>query len=179
MGVFCIYISCVFNLKKKKLSEKSKVNPISFYGKTKYLAEKKLKKLNKKDIKVCIGRIFSTTNINQRKNYLVPDLKNKIKKKNNIKLENLNHFRDFISIKDIAKIIIYFLKNQISGVINLSTGKSTKLVTIAKIISKKYGKKIKIFENDKPSFLVGNNSLLKKIYKKRLNLSLRKMIFRN
>ena len=45
------------------------------------MQKKKLKKLNKKKIKVCIGRIFSTTNINQRKNYLVPDLKNKIKKK--------------------------------------------------------------------------------------------------
>jgi len=171
--------SHVYSTSRKKISEKSRINPISFYGKTKYLAEKKLKKLNKKDIKVCIGRIFSTTNINQRKNYLVPDLKNKIKKKNIIKLENLNHFRDFISIEDIAKIIIYFLKNQISGIINLSTGKPTKLVTIAKIISKKYGKKIEIFENDKPTFLVGNNSLLKKIYKKRLNLSLRKMIFKN
>ena len=110
---------------------------------------------------------------------MYPISKIKLKKKNNIKLENLNHFRDFISIEDIAKIIIYFLKNQISGVINLSTGKPTKLVTIAKIISKKYRKKIEIFENDKPTFLVGNNSLLKKIYKKRLNLSLRKMIFRN
>lgn len=170
--------SHVYSTSKKKISEKSKINPISFYGKTKYLAEKKLIKLNKKKIKVCIGRIFSTTNINQRKNYLVPDLKNKIKKRKKIiKLENLNHFRDFISIKDISKIIIYFLKNEISGVINLSTGKPTKLALIANIISKKYKKEIKIIDNNKPTFLVGNNTLLKKIYKKRLNLNITKMIF--
>ncbi|MBD1140983.1 SDR family oxidoreductase [Pelagibacterales bacterium SAG-MED39] len=171
--------SHVYSTSRKKISEKSKINPVSFYGKTKYLAEKKLKKLNKKNIKVCIGRIFSTTNINQRKNYLVPDLKNRIKKKKRvIKLENLNHYRDFISIRDISKILIFFLKKEISGVINLSTGKKTKLALIAEKISKKYKKKIKIIENNKPTYLVGNNSLLRKIYKKKLNLNLNKMIFK-
>jgi len=177
--VFFASTSHVYSTSKKKLSEKSKVKPISFYGKTKYLAEKKLKKLNKKKIKVCIGRIFSTTNINQRKNYLVPDLKNKIKKRKGvIKLKNLNHYRDFISIEDIAKIIVYFLKKEIKGIINLSTGKATNLGLIANIISKKYRKKIKIFENDKPTSLIGNNSLLMKIYKRKLNLNLSKMIFK-
>ena len=79
--VFFASTSHVYSSSRKKISEKSRIDPISYYGKTKYYAEKKLKKLNKKKIKVCIGRIFSTTNINQRKNYLVPDLKNKIKKK--------------------------------------------------------------------------------------------------
>ena len=47
-----------------------------------------IKNFKKKKIKFCIGRIFSTTNKNQKKNYLVPDLKRKIKvskKKNYIK----------------------------------------------------------------------------------------------
>ena len=177
--VFFASTSHVYSTSKKKISEKSKINPISFYGKTKYLAEKKLKRLSKNNIKVCIGRIFSTTNINQRKNYLVPDLKNKIKKKKGlINLKNLNHYRDFISIEDIAKIIIYFLRKEISGIINLSTGKKTKLSSIANIISRKYKKKIKISENDNPTFLIGNNSLLKRIYKRKLNLNLKKMIFK-
>ena len=37
------------------------------------------------------------------------------KKKKKIKLENLNHYRDFISIKDIVKILKYFMKNEIKG----------------------------------------------------------------
>ena len=66
-----------------------------------------LKNLKKK-IRYCIGRIFSTTNSSQ-KNYLVPDLKNKIKKaKGNIILKNLNHYRDFISMKDISKIYLFY-----------------------------------------------------------------------
>ena len=177
--VFFASTSHVYSSSRKKISEKSRIDPISYYGKTKYYAEKKLKKLNKKKIKVCIGRIFSTTNINQRKNYLVPDLKNKIKKKERlIILKNLNHFRDFIAIEDIAKIILYFLKKKITGVINLSTGRPTNLGSIARLISKKYKKKIKIFDNNRPSFLVGNNSLLRRIYKKKLIISLNRMIFK-
>ena len=95
-----------------------------------------------------------------------------------IKLENLNHYRDFISIEDIAKIILHFLKKKISGIINLSTGKPTNLATIAKLISRKYKKQIKINSNNKPTYLVGDNTLLKKIYKKRLITNLNKMIFK-
>lgn len=73
--------SHVYSSKIKKISEKSKTNPISYYGKTKLLAEKYIiKKLKKSNSKYCIGRIFSTTNKNQKNNYLIPDLKKKIKK---------------------------------------------------------------------------------------------------
>ncbi len=70
--------SHVYKSQNKKISEKSKISPISYYGKTKYLAEKYIKK---KNINYCIGRIFSTTNKTQKINYLVPDLKKKSKKK--------------------------------------------------------------------------------------------------
>ena len=50
------------------------------------------------------------TNKNQRKNYLIPDLKNKSKLNKKIILKNLNHYRDFISLEDISKIIIMLLK---------------------------------------------------------------------
>ena len=77
----------MYSSKNYNISEKAKTNPISYYGKTKLLAEKYIiKHLEKSDSKYCIGRIFSTTNKNQKTNYLVPDLKKKnqtIKKKNN------------------------------------------------------------------------------------------------
>ena len=72
--------SHVYKSSKKRIDENGKIEPISFYGKTKFLAEKfVIKKLEGK-INYCIGRIFSTTNKNQKQNYLVPDLKNKKKK---------------------------------------------------------------------------------------------------
>ena len=56
--------------------------PISYYGKTKFLAEKYIiKNLGKKNDIVLVE--FCTSNINQKKNYLVPDLIFKIKKQEN------------------------------------------------------------------------------------------------
>ena len=63
----------------KKFLKKSK-KPISYYGLTKLKAENYIiKRFKNTKIKYCIGRIFSTTNKNQKKNYLVPDLKYKIR----------------------------------------------------------------------------------------------------
>ena len=131
-----------------------------------------------KKIKFCIGRIFSTTNSNQRKNYLVPDLKKKIKNsKKRITLENLNHYRDFISVDDIGKIILNFSRKKIEGIINIASGKKTKLSKIAEIIGKKYRKKINFKKNNDPTYLVANNSLLKKNYKFRIKTNIKDMIF--
>ena len=98
--------------------------------------------LTKKQIPFCIGRIFSTANKNQKKNYLVPDLKKKIKNtKKKIILKNLNHYRDFISMKDISKIILHLCKIKHKGIVNIASGKKTYLKDIANIILKKYKKK--------------------------------------
>ena len=114
----------MYSSSKKKIKETFLKKPISYYGKTKLYAEKNFIKLKKRKIKVCIGRIFSTANNSQRANYLVPDLKRRIKNaKKKIKLENLNHYRDFISIKDIVKILKYFMKNEVKGVYNISSAK--------------------------------------------------------
>ena len=72
--------SHVYKSSKKKISENGTLSPISFYGQTKFLAEKFIKKKLHGKMNYCVGRIFSTTNKNQKKNYLVPDLKYKIRK---------------------------------------------------------------------------------------------------
>ncbi len=171
--------SHVYSSSKSKIKENFKIKPISYYGLTKFLAEKKLIKLKRKNIKVCVGRIFSTANNNQRRNYLVPDLKYKIKMYNFLNLENLNHYRDFISIKDISKIITFFIRKKFAGVVNICSGKKIKLSRIANIIATRYKKKIFIKQNKKSTCLVGDNQLLKKIYQKKINVSLEKIIFEN
>jgi len=171
--------SHVYKSSIKKISENSKTKPISFYGKTKLLAENYIKKkLNSKKINFCIGRIFSTTNKNQKKNYLVPDLKGKIKKaKKEILLKNLNHYRDFISMHDISEIIFYLRKRNFNGTINLGSGNGIYLKNIAKIIAKKYKKNIKFSDNKKKTHLVANNSKLTKIYKLKFSKKIEKIIF--
>ena len=69
-----------------------------------------IKKLSNTNTKYCIGRIFSTTNSNQKKKLLSSRFKKKKIKyaKEIVTLNNLNHYRDFISMKDISRIIFFF-----------------------------------------------------------------------
>ena len=92
-------------------------------------------------------------------------------------LENLNHYRDFISVDDICKIIARLSKKKYNGVINIASGEKTKLSEIAEIISKKFKKKILIKKNKNPSYLVANNELLKKIYKFKIEKKIKDLIF--
>jgi UDP-glucose 4-epimerase len=171
--------SHVYNSSTKKISENAKTRPISFYGQTKLLSENYIiKKLSFAKIPYCIGRIFSTTNKNQKKNYLVPDLKNRIKKsKKKIVLKNLNHYRDFISMEDISKIIFVLYKKNFCGILNIGTGNGIFLKDIALCIGKKYHKALEFSDNDKKTYLVANIKKLKKFYKFKLSRSIEKLIF--
>ena len=51
-------------------------------------------------------------------------------------LEDLNHFRDFISVNDICSAIELIIKKEITGVINIGTGKKIQLSKIADFFSK-------------------------------------------
>ncbi len=169
----------MYKSSQNKISENSYKKPISYYGKTKLLAENYiLKKFDKAKINYCIGRIFSTTNKNQKKNYLVPDLKFKIKReKKDVLLKNLNHYRDFISMEDISKIIFILKRKKFRGVINLGSGKKVFLKDIGKIIAKKYKKKISFLDNKKKTYLIANINKLKKFYKIDHQKKIENMIF--
>ena len=170
--------SHVYNSSLKKISEKKFTNPVSFYGSTKLKAEKYiLRKLKNTKIKYCIGRIFSTANINQKKNYLVPDLINKIKhSKKKIILNNLNHYRDFISMETIDNIIFTLFKKKFSGTINIGSGKMIHLEDIAKHILKKYRKKAYFVKNKIQTTFCADTKQLKKYYKARLNIKIKEII---
>jgi len=171
--------SHIYKSNKKKINEKSIIQPISYYGKTKFFAEKYIiKKLKNSNINYCIGRIFSTTNKTQKENYLVPDLKKKIKRtKKKIILKNLNHYRDFISMEEISKIIHYLYKKNFRGIINIGTGKAINLKSIAKKICEKYNKKFNFVDNKKSTYLVADVSKLKLIYKFKLVRNIENLIF--
>ena len=171
--------SHVYESTKKKIKETSKVNPISYYGKTKYLAEKYIiKKLFKAKTKYCIGRIFSTSNNNQKQNYLIPDLNKKIKKvKKLIKLNDLNHYRDFISMNEISKIIFCLYKKKFKGVVNIGRGNGVLLKDIAILICKKFKKECVFIDNKKPTFLIANNYKLKRYYQLKKDIELKDLIF--
>jgi len=166
--VFFSSTSHVYQYKnnKNKITEQSKLKPYTKYGRTKLEAEKLLIsefKKNKKLNYLCIGRIFSFTNYNQKKSFLIPSLVKKIKKEKFLELKNLNHYRDFLSVNDICSAIWILMKKKKSGIFNICSGEPTNLADIARIISSKLNKNLKIKMPKKFTYLVGNNSKLKKL----------------
>ena len=95
----------------------------------------------------------------------MPGLFKKIKKSNfkNIKLKNLDHYRDFLSTKDIIKAIEILCIRQNMGVYNIGSGRKISLNKIAYFFSKKFNKNISFSKSlNQTSFLISNNSKLLK-----------------
>ena len=110
-------------------------------------------------------RIFSFTDKRQKPPYVIPSLIAKIKnvKQKKIILSNLNHYRDFVSTKDIALAINILFKKNKKGFYNIGGGNSINIKTIATLIGKKYRKKIIFLNDNKPTHLVSNCNKLKKL----------------
>lgn len=160
--------SHVYQIKhiNKKLSEKNNIKPSSKYGQTKREAEKIIEKnFNNKNINFCIGRIFSFTDKRQKIPFVIPSLISKIKKskKKQINLNNINHYRDFISTKDISLAIKLLFNNKRKGIYNIGSGNLINIKIIAKILAKKYRKKINFLNINKPTYLISDSRKLKKL----------------
>lgn len=77
----------------------------------------------------------------------------------------------------MAEIIIYFYKKRINGIINLGTGNAIHLKKIAKILAKKYKKKVRFENNANPTYLIANINKLKTLYKYNLQKKVERRIF--
>lgn len=156
--------SHVYNFSKHKITEKSKTNPITYYGSLKLKTENYLFK-NKNKLNICIGRIFSFTHPKQNEKYFVPSIFSKLMKNKELDLKNLNkECRDFLSVDDICKAIKLLLDNKYEGTLNICSSKTINLGKIARyLIFKLYRKKInsKINNNVKINKLIGSNRKLK------------------
>ncbi len=98
---------------------------------------------------------------NQRKGYIIPDLKHKIKIKNYSLLDNV--VRDFIHVNDAANAINFVIKNKTYGIFNICSGKEISLINVVKKIEKKLSTSSNIKFKKTNDKIVGNN---KKIIKK-------------
>ena len=169
--------SHVYKSSNKKLKEKDPTYALSLYGKTKLKTENYLLKISKnKQIKICIGRIFSFTHKKQSTPYLIPSLFKKINQsKHPINLKDLNHDRDFCHIDDLCRAVNLLKKKNSTGIFNIGTGKATNLFRIVKLINRE-NKKIFYKKNDKKTSLVANIDKIKKIgFKPKYGI--RKIIF--
>ena len=162
--------SHVYKLNKKLIltGENEVAKPQSSYGKTKLISEKYLtRRLKNKEISLCIGRIFSFTDKNQKKPFVIPSMIDKITNNNSKKIEiiNLNHYRDFLSTSDITKIIYQLFKKKSEGVFNIGSGEPIHIEKIATLLCKKNKKTfIKTKKINLPTYLIANIKKLSKVY---------------
>ena len=154
--------SHVYKFSKKKITEKSALKPISKYGLTKLMAERYLLK-KKKKINICIIRIFSYTNFNQDISFFIPSIYNKFLTNDLVKLENIDHVRDFIDIRDIYSAIKLLYKKKSNGIYNLGSGKSILLIKIVKYFSKLFNKKYIVSGPNKQTMLVADTTKIMKL----------------
>ncbi len=163
---FIFSSSCsVFSNKTKIVKENSSKNPISYYGKTKLIAEKLIKKkFNKSNIKYIILRYFNVVGADKKNK--IGEIGNKDRLFNNISKKiignekNINIYggdyktndgtciRDYIHVYDLANIHIKCLekikKIKKSIDLNCSYGKGYSVLEIAKTFQRLFNKKIKI-----------------------------------
>ena len=170
--IFFSSTSHIYPFQKKKIKETFKSNPVSKYGKTKLAAENYfIKKLKKANINFCVGRIFSIFD-NKGEGFFTPSLIKKFKgNKKKLVLENLNHYRDFLSTEQISKIIFFLWKKKYVGIVNIGSGEKTNLKSVAKIFAKKSNKKI-TFRYNKPNYHLADISKLKKLGYKHSKLNI-------
>ena len=147
-----IFISTSHVYKSIK-SENVKINygfetrPNNIYGKSKLIAEKKLK--NSSKIKgypnLVIIRIFSVLSLNARKNFLVNDLLKKKRTKDYSTIYGVNIQRDFLESSTIAKRILNIsLSRKKKKIYHVCSGKSKTIGQISKqILGNKFYNKCK------------------------------------
>ena len=165
---FFLFISSshVYENSIKKIKETHKRSPKNIYGLSKKKVEDFIIK-NRKNFyfKIGIARIFNFTGLKQKKGFFIADIYRKIRK--NIILKNVNKNRDFIHIDDVCESLRFVLKKKIEKPINISSGKKINLVNICKLINKFYFKKKVVFDLKKGEDLVGDNSQLRSLGKKK------------
>ena len=163
---------------KKKigiLSEKSKVDPLTKYGKAKNNLRKELVKLNKKyKINFSWLRIFYIYGHSKNNNNLWSKLIkfSNYSKNRNFKMSSGEQYRDYIHTKDLAQnIVTIALKKKNFGIINVCSGKPVQIKRLVKKWKIRYKLKINFKFNSlaMPSYesikFWGNNKKLEKVLK--------------
>ena len=182
---------CVYGNLSNNVKENQKLNPISFYGRSKLAAEEYIKLYPTKGTTKVILRLFNVygpgTDKNNKKHGMVGIFFNQaIKNKKILVKGSLSRFRDFIYVDDVTKIIINSmkLKDNKLHLFNVCSQKKTTVKTLLnKIISVLKLKRKITCKGKTPADqfgIYGNNYKIKKKFKIKkfidLETGLKKMI---
>ena len=135
-----------------KLTEKSKMYPISPYGESKVMMENEIKVFGKNhNLNYVILRFFNIYGIGQSPEYAGVITKFIKKIEMNKPLEIFGdgmQTRDFISVNDVVNSIYHSIKNGKNQIYNIASGNSITIKQLAKLIITLSKKELKINYND-------------------------------
>ena len=154
---------------KKKISEKTTLEPVTQYSMSKIIQEETIKFFSKKlGYEYIILRIPGVYGFDEENQNIISKLILSLNKRKTFKLNTSgNELRDYVYVNDIGKFLSYIIKKNIKNLtINFATGKSYKIKSIIKMIEKNYNKKLNIKHSFKKKFyeysLSFNNKLIRK-----------------
>ena len=159
-----ISTSHVFKKSFKKLKETSIKKPSNFYGITKLNLEKFILQNSKKfQFKIGIARVFNYYNYGKKKGFFINDIIDKLNNNDQIiRFNNINTYRDFISMKNINTALYKMISLKLVNDFNICSGQKIYLPNIINILNKKFKNKKIIFDKKKLPGLVGSNIKLKR-----------------
>ena len=152
----------LFNKKKILFNEQSKVSPLNYYAKTKYLGERKI-------IKFCKNYLILRTNFfgygTQYKKSYSDFILNELEKRKEIYLSDSIFFNP-IYIGNLIKIINFMILNNVKGLFNISADNNISKYLFAITLCNHLN------INNKRVLKIKNNIIVKQIAFRPLNMSL-------
>ena len=135
--MFIFISTChVYGNSNNKIKENSKIAPNSIYAEIKLKSEEYIKK-NYENYSIL--RLFNVYGPNQPKSFFIPDMIEKIKNNQLIKIDR--SIRDFIHVDTVSRVINFIISKEITGVLNVGSGRGQSLKSIISHISDKLKKK--------------------------------------
>lgn len=161
-----------------KVNEKFSINPFNYAGYSKSIIENAIiffhKNFKLDYLILRPGNVFEMNEQNKIKKFSLISTINSLPANGAIHVRNNgNDIRDYIHVDQVSDIILTLVINNYRNItLNLSSGSGFKTKDVIKILNKKvkivYKKNISSKNNQEAKKIILNNSLLKKIYKKKI-----------
>tara|TARA_B100001059_G_scaffold171751_1_gene171873 strand:- start:1001 stop:1789 length:789 start_codon:yes stop_codon:yes gene_type:complete len=154
--MFIFISTChVYGNSNNKIKENSKISPNSLYAEIKLKSEAYIKK-NYQNYSIL--RLFNVYGPNQPKSFFIPDMIEKIKNNQSIKIDK--SVRDFIHVNTVSRVINFIISKEITGILNIGSGRGQSLKSIINLIGNKLDKKPLLEISNKKSKIVANIKFL-------------------
>ena len=143
--------------------EYDRLEPANIYSKCKnYLREIAELYCKTNNIDFCWARVFNTYGENDNNTRLFPYIISSLKNNQKVSINHSQLYKDYIYSGDAAKILSLIINSNITGIINICSGKGIKLKDLAIMIAKKLGKtnllELNEFDTNEPLKSIGDNS---------------------